>query len=100
MRWLVIAVAVVAAAAAGLFAGYMRWGTQAQHTVRTQHRLESTESETATLRSENAQLEQQLEQVTKEQERLAQENDILRKQQTTERLQGGSGGPLPALPPK
>jgi preprotein translocase subunit SecF len=100
MRWVVTVVAVLLAVAAGLFVGYVRWGMDATHAERVEQRLESTQSEAVTLRSENEQLEQRLQQVTKEQERLAQENEILRKQQTTERLLGGPGGPLPELPPK
>ena len=100
MRWVVTVVAVLLAAAAGLFVGYARWGKDVTKGARVERRLESTKSEAATLRTENQQLEQRVEQLTKEQERLAQENEILRKQQTTERLLGGSGGPLPELPPK
>jgi hypothetical protein len=100
MRWAITVVAVVLAVAAGILVGYVRWGTEGTHVERVEQHLESTKSEAATLRSANEQLEQRLQQVTKEQERLAQENEILRKQQTTERLLGGSGGELPELPPK
>jgi hypothetical protein len=100
MRWVITAVAVVLAAAAGLFLGYVRWGTEVTHSQRAERRVESTGAEAAVLRTENEQLEQRLGQVLKEQERLAQENEILRKQQTTERILGGPGGPLPDLPPK
>ncbi len=100
MRWVVTAVAVMIAAAAGLLAGYLRWGTEVTHIEHVENRLESTRSEANTLKNENEQLEQRLQQVIKEQERLAQENEILRKQQTTEHLLSGSGGALPDLPPK
>ena len=100
MRWVVTLVAVLLAAAAGLFIGYARWGTEVTQVQHVEQRLESTKSEATTLRTENEQLEQRLQQVIKEQERLAQENEILRKQQSTERLIGGPGGALPELPPK
>jgi len=100
MRWVVTAVAVALAAAAGLVGGYVRWGREVAHSERVETHLETTRSEAATLRTENEQLEQRVEQLTREQERLAQENEILRKQQTTERLLGGTGGALPELPPK
>ena len=100
MRWLVVIVAIVVAAAVGIGVGYFQWGTQAAHIDRLEERVQSTQSEAATLRTQNEDLQQRLQQVQKEQERLAQENEILRKQETTEQLLNRQSGELPVLPPK
>jgi len=99
-RWLLAIAAVVLGAAAGVLVGYWQWGTQVTHIERIEQRVEAVKSEAANERERAEQLTERLQQVLKEQERLAQENEILRKQQTTERLLGGPGGELPALPPK
>lgn len=100
LRWIVTVVGIVIAAGAGLFIGYVRWGTQAPQLQRVEEHLEATKTEAAALRDQKQDLERRLDQVAKEQERLAQENEILRKQQTTEQLLTGRGGELPNLPPK
>jgi|ERR1700687_55693 len=91
---------IVLAAGTGLLVGYLQWGKQVTQAERVEQRLQSTASELTSLRDQKQQLEQRVDQLSKEEQRLAQENEILRKQQSTERLLGGQGGELPALPPK
>jgi uncharacterized protein HemX len=96
-RWIATILACLLAAGAGLFIGYSHWGQQA---ARVEQRLTATSSELTNVREQKQQLEQRLEAISKEQERLAQENEILRKQRATESVLGGTGGELPAQPPK
>jgi len=99
-RLVVTLLGIVLAAGGGLLVGYLQWGKQVTQVEHVEQRLQSTTSELTNLRDQKQQLEQRVEQLSKEEQRLAQENEILRTQQTTERLQSGKGGELPALPPK
>jgi len=99
-RWLITLLAVGLAAGAGLFGGYVLWGSRAVDASRAEQRLQDAGAELTNVRQQNADLDQRLQQVSKEQERLAQENEILRKHVTTDQLTTGHGGELPSLPPK
>ena len=100
LRWLGILAAVLAAAGAGLVAGYIRWGRPTAPIQQPPARVNASAADEAATRHEKDALEQRLQQVLKEQERLAQENQILRQQRTTDQLLGGTPRPLPELPPK
>jgi uncharacterized protein HemX len=99
-RWLAVLGAIALAVILGMFAGYVRWGRQAEKVEAVEGRLQTLSSEAAMLRSQKQDLEQRLEQVGKEQERLAHENEVLQQQRTTDALVTGQGGELPVQPPK
>src|SRR5262245_36146991 len=99
-RWVAVVCAVVAAAAIGFLAGYVRWGGPAAQVQRAQQRMQEMDTEATTLRQQKRELEDRVDQISKEQERLARENEVLRKEHTTEQLLTGQGGELPAKPPK
>jgi TolA-binding protein len=99
-RWIATIVGVALAALAGYLVGKQAPTESLPLEQISTRGSESVTSELRALREDNRQLQQRLDQLTREQERLAQENEILRKQQTTDRLLGGSGGELPAHPPK
>jgi len=98
-RWAAVILAVLAAAGAGLLAGYVHWGLPRAPVESVEPRRRSDDIELEALRAQNRQLQSQLQQVTREQERLAQENELLRKQRATEQLLA-TPGELPVLPPK
>jgi Tfp pilus assembly protein PilN len=100
LRGAAILFGLALALGAGLLAGYIRWGSPVAPAKQSEQNLQVLQSELSEQRTRNQELEQRLEQVNKEQERLAQENEILRKERTTEQLLGGTGGELPAKPPK
>ncbi|MFN8628447.1 MAG: hypothetical protein U0587_21050 [Candidatus Binatia bacterium] len=99
-RWALGVLAAVVAAGIGFFAGYVYSSRTAPLVQQLERRVQSEDSEVSALRGERRQLQEQIEQITKEQERLAQENETLRKEQTKQQLLTGSGGALPARPPK
>jgi hypothetical protein len=101
LRWLGLLGAVLAAAGAGLVAGYLRWGRAPLTSPPPPARASAAAAEGAATQREKDALEQRLQQVLKEQERLARENELLRQQRNTEQLVGGgTAKPLPELPPK
>ena len=95
LRWFAITLAFVAAVGVGLLLGHARWGRPSTPVEQTIKRSALDASEAAPLRAENQQLRERVESLTKEQERLAQQNDILRQQQATQEVLGGSGHELP-----